>query len=404
MKQVSSIDLHFIIKELKELEDSKINNVYSEGNKTVTLDIYTRNKGSNYLIVDDCKYIYISKKKKAEEQPSGFCMFLRKKLKNSIIRSIEQIGVERIIKITIEGKDKGEKEEKNKGKEEQNKESNEDDNNHNNPNEETESTIIPYYLYIELFNKGNIILCDKDNKIIGLAEAQRWSDRNVLMKNQYEYPKSTYNFHNIKSIQIIDEVKIEKSLVKALASKFSMGGIYAEEVCERAKIDKDKEEISEKEANLIIEKVNEILNQDLFPKIVYKEQNNILTISPIELELFKNKESKAYESISNCYEEALVSEKSKLKDNKNLTKYNEKIAQLKNRIEEQEKYIEELGEVEISNRDKGNKIYENYGDVNDLMNEVKKKLKESTVEEVKKEYSKNKNVKEITHKSMKMVL
>jgi len=48
--------------------------------------------------------------------------------------------------------------------------------------------------------------------------------------------------------------------------------------------------------------------------------------------------------------------------------------------------IEELGEVEINNRDKGNKIYENYGDVNDLMNEVKVKLKEVWLDEVKKGY------------------
>jgi len=403
MKQVSSIDLHFLVKEFKVLENGKINNIYSQDKKTFSIDIYAREKGKIYLIIDDCKYIYLSNNKKSSNEPSGFCMFLRKKLKNSIIKNVEQIGIERIIKLTIEVK-----EVKDSGKE--------------------NNQINEYYLYIELFNKGNIILCDKDNKIIGLAEVQRWSDRELKVNNIYQPPKSENSYREINPNILIEEVKSNKSLVKALASKFSMGGIYAEEICLRSEIDKDAEGVSEEEANLIIEKINEILNQDLFPKIVYKNEINnidddydndinnnnnsnksnddinkinnkktidfqIHTISPIELEVFKNKESKSCSSISICYEEALVEEKSLFKDSKKLAKYEEKIAHLNKRIEEQEKYIEELGEVEISNRDKGNKIYENYGDVNDLMNEVKAKLKEVGLDEVKKGYKDSKKVK-----------
>ncbi len=357
MKQISSVDLSFIIKELKQLDGGKINKIYSQEKKDIILDVYTRGMGKIFLVVDDCKYVYLSTKKEEVEEPSGFCMFLRKRLKNGIIEEISQEGVERILKLKITV---------------------------------MEETLVNYYLYFELFAKGNIILCDGKNNIVGLSERQIWKDRDVRTNSIYVSPKVELSYRDITVNNLVSEVKKNGSLVKALASSLGLGGIYAEEVCLRAGIDKNLSEINEDDATNILNRLDNILDSKIFPKIVYHSgegdvgKGDILMVTPIELEIFKDNESKSCESISACFEEVLSVSRKEVKEDKKLSKYNEKINQLKNRVEEQELQIEEMGGKIVENQNKGNLLYENYQYVKEIIDGVKIDIKEKGLDDAKK--------------------
>ena len=280
-------------------------------------------------------------------------MFLRKRLKNGIIQEISQEGVERILKLNITV---------------------------------MEEALVNYYLFIELFAKGNIILCDERHNIVGLAERQIWKDRDVKVGSNYAPPNGEFSYREVNVDSIVDEVKKNGSLVKTLASSLGLGGVYAEEICLRAKVDKDKKEISTEEAKTILNKLDEVLDSKIFPKIVYASgDGDIFMVTPIELEIFSDKESKGCESISACFEEVLSATKREIKEDKKLSKYNQIISQLKKRIEDQEIQIEEMGGKITENHNTGNLLYENYQYVNEVLNGARKIIKENGLEDAKKE-------------------
>ena len=123
----------FCLLQLNEtLKDQRIDNFYYE-NETFYIRVYVRNQGHKYLTNKISKFIYLGDEKADSNRPTSFIQHLRKYLKNGFIRAVEQIEGERILKITIESK--------------------------------TGDKIEKFFLYLEIFAGGNIILTDSKNKI-----------------------------------------------------------------------------------------------------------------------------------------------------------------------------------------------------------------------------------------------
>jgi predicted ribosome quality control (RQC) complex YloA/Tae2 family protein len=368
MKQLSSIDIFFLMKELKVLDKGKLNKIFSRGKKYLILDIYSREAGKVFLVIEDCKYIHLSSTKKETGEPSGFCMFLRKHLKNGIIAKIEQIEGERIIKLEIERKGES---------------------------AQTEGNVMrTYNLYLEFFAKGNIILCDENDKIIALSQKQALSGREIRVHTTYEIPRGRLNFTKLSEESLIRESKDEE-IVKVLASKFSMGGVFGEEICARAGIDKNTQGVDQEASEKIVKVTAELLKEELNPTVIYKESGDVLIVTPIHLKIYEDHKKENVGSFSLGFEKVLGINKREVKESKKLSRYNEEIARIKKKIEDQEEHIENLGEVGKKNKEKGDKIYENYSEISELIAEVNSVWKEKGFEEVKKKVKSNKMVKNI---------
>src|SRR3989344_2357957 len=95
---LSAVDLMFLMKELKEMEGSKLDKAYSSDNE-IMLQLHSSAKGKMYLKILPGEAIFITKSKEASEKPSNFAMALRKNLTNERVEEIRQIGNERIIEI-----------------------------------------------------------------------------------------------------------------------------------------------------------------------------------------------------------------------------------------------------------------------------------------------------------------
>ena len=87
-------------------------------------------------------------------------MQLRKYLNNAILRGLEQKQAERIVVFELE------KEER-------------------------------YYLIIELFSKGNVILAGQDYRIIGVLEQQAWKGRTVKVNEKYIFPPAPVDWKTL---------------------------------------------------------------------------------------------------------------------------------------------------------------------------------------------------------------
>ena len=340
MKQISSVDLVFLVREFKVLENNRVDSFYYDDG-IFYIRVYVRGVGHRYLINKVSKCIYIGDSKADSSAPDSFVSFLRKYLKSSFIREISLIPNERIVRISFEQK----KEEK----------------------------IETYYVYLELFAKGNIIICNSDNVILNSLVKRKFKARNVMVRDVYKLPpKSDISYTDIDEMKLNDELKnSDLSLVKFLAINLGLGGKFSEEVCFRLEVNKDILCREFKDVKKLINSVNSVLNSKEEPFVLI-ENGKILDFFPIRFESVSNLER--IDSF-NCAVKGYFEQYQEEKDGR-AEQLGTELKKLQNRLSKQEKLKEEV----LRDYDKynmcGNKIYENYSLVEQLLERVSKVGKE----------------------------
>jgi len=351
-KELSSLDLHYLVREFAVLKNAKVNKLYVYRNELL-LDLHVPSKGKCFLKVVLPNLIFITKQKKEYSSPSGFCMFLRKSLTNSRLRDIVQIDSERILDLLFE--------------------------------KEKESHLI-----IELFSKGNIILCRSDYKILGALTVQKWSNRQIAKGNKYEHPKRDYNLFKITEQELKETIEKTKmdSIVKVLAVDLGIGGVYAEELCLLVDINKKKKNLDDDEVKKLFSELRKLISRKPFPGIY--ENNDIV---PFRLEQLKEMEFTKYESFSEA-----IDEKYGKAEDVARTKHDLRIDKVLRVLEEQEAKIKEQEKEAEENTRKGELIYEKYQLVDSLIKELREIRKEHSWKEIKEKLKGHKLVKDINEK------
>lgn len=367
--ETSSIELGFIIKELQFLVGSKVDKIYQDG-KTLLLQLHTPSKGKQLLNIIAPNYFYLSSKKQEFPQtPSGFCMFLRKYLENTRVRSISQIKFERIIEIDFEGKFNG-----------------------------IESH---HKMIIELFSLGNIVLCKDDYLIMSALENKNWSERHVRGGVKYEFPSRQNNILEINESDFEKTIKESntESIVKKLAIDFSFGGIYAEEILSNLDIDKNKKDLNHEEFKKIFSSVKKILKKELTPITINENE-----AYPFILDSLTKKEYKTHETFNQAID-SIITPKLMLKKEKEVkSKHDKKIEKVKDIIKCQEKQIKELQKTYDENTKKGELIYHNYAIVKDVLESIKKAKEKQSYKDIKEKLKGHKIVKDIDEKEQNVTI
>ncbi|HDM22543.1 MAG TPA: fibronectin-binding domain-containing protein [Methanomicrobia archaeon] len=314
-----SLDIKVIIEELKELSiiDMKIEKIYQK-NGEFRFKLY--GNGRKDLVIKPGICIFVTQyPKEAPRNPSGFAMFMRKKLHTLRIKDIRQIDLDRIVEI------------------------------------DTGLNEIMYRVIIEFFGEGNIILTDRDYKILALWKKHH--KREIYVGNYYKFPESKNIFKDFKI------EKIDREIVKILAVEYNLGGPYAEELCHLSGIDKNSKEIDIKKLKEGIKKLESM-----------EKKVNLVDgeIYSFELSKYKNKEKKYYNSLNEAFDdiygkEELIGEKSIEKK-----KIEEKIEKYKRIASEQKRAIERFEEEINENKEIGDLIYLHYSRIEKAMDLIKK--------------------------------
>jgi predicted ribosome quality control (RQC) complex YloA/Tae2 family protein len=316
MKNLSSLEIRAVVDELQELVDGKVDNIYQPDNSEVTLTIHKSGIGKRHIRIMPGLGLYITtKKRKSPDQIINFCRFLRKRIKGSWLRKIEQKGFERIVEFHFEGKEQN------------------------------------FIMVTEFFSKGNVILCDDKYIIISALQVQLWKDRKIKAKIGYQYPpKKDVEFENYQDFAHYIEKQDKESIVKKIAT-LNIGGLYAEEVCARAKVDKKAKKVTETELKKIFVKYNNLFNLDYYPNIVKDNPVPFEMVSLGEGQLFGN-----YNQALDQYYKQFIPEDDAEEDEKKLTK-KQKFELILN---EQEKQLVRVEKAIGDNRLKGDWVYANY--------------------------------------------
>ncbi len=355
MKQeMSSVDIKYIVEELKSLEGARVDKIYHDGDQ-IRIKLHVTGEGRKDLIIEAGKRIHLTTYiKEAPQQPSSFTMLLRKYLSGLRLESLEQHDFDRIVKLKI-----GE-----------------------------------YTLIAELFRKGNIILIDKDNVIISAMKYEEFKDRVIKPKHEYKLPPARENPIDIsweRFKELISSQELE--IVRALARNLNMGGLYAEEILLRAGIEKTKKanELSEEELRNIFDRMKEVFNSPKKPNIVYKSDMPI-DVLPIELKWYEGYEKKFFETFSEALDEyfgRILIESAKIERTKKLQ---DKKRGLEITLKKQEEMIKGFEKQMQENQEIGDLIYANFTFVENLLRELSRAVENLGWEEFKKRIEEGKKL------------
>lgn len=308
--EISALDLYYFVKELKELEGAIVSQIYQPNEFIIAL----HKKGKKYLNIFD-NYVFLKDGKSKQKSPNPFVMFFRKNLVRSKLEKAKQIDFERILELKL-----------NKFGE-------------------------IYYLYIELFSRGNLVLTDEKKKIIIVKRSEEFKARVLKKGEKYVLPPSRENVRKMKLNEFEKVLKSGKrsTILKTLAVEFGFGGKYATEICELSGISKKETEV--RDSKTLFENVCLLFDKEMNPN-VGQYANPFLLISDAP--------EKSFETFSEAIDYKQKQETKEIKKDSKKAKMLEKQKEV---LENGLKRIEELEQ-------KANLIYSNMNEIQSLIDEV----------------------------------
>lgn len=252
----------------EKLVGGKINKVNQPDKYELILSIYNKKNTHKLLITASSSFSrmhFTSENKENPLQVYNFCMLMRKYLQGAVIKSVEQISMDRIVFIEVQSRDEM-------------------------------GYPMDYYLVVELMGKhSNIILVEKESlKIIDSIKHLSFDENNlrqIIGGQKYEFLSSD-KYNILEDFPRPSDLKEEKPIK---ISKFfysyyeGYSPTIANEICLRARIDENKktDELDDEEwirlDDEFLSLVSDIRDKNFVYSIVYDQDKRIKDFHVIEL-------------------------------------------------------------------------------------------------------------------------
>lgn len=334
--------IHSIADELNSLlNGAKIDKIYQPEEDEILLQI--RNNKINYKLVISASAsnprVYLAKdyKKNNPKKAPVFCMLLRKYVQGGIITNIEQVGFERILKISVESFD-----------------------------ELKEKTIKD--IYVEIMGRhSNIILVQRnENRIVDAAKRIPVSVsrvRQILPGQDYNLPPAQDKLNPLENISLEDFSNRIKSFegpcFKSIYSEFlGISPSIAREICFRAGVEKGESTSSLSDSdfknlfNSFENLFKNIKEGNYSPCIILNEKiDKIVDFGCINMNMYHEFTTIHKDSISNAIEDYYKTKdiKDRINQKASVMKKNIsiKLERLIHKLEKQQKELDESENAEI---------------------------------------------------------
>lgn len=356
-KHVSSVEVTALVQELQLLIPGKLSQTYDYGENGLLFQLHVRGEGKRFLRVIPGKFLNLTTKQDVPPTPSSFCLQLRKYLDNASITEIRQHQAERIILFHLQ-KEQG------------------------------------FFLIIELFAKGNIILTDESLQILGVREQQLMKERTIRPGEPYHYPAPLANWKTITGDELhaLLQNSEKRSLAISLATELGVGGTFAEELCREAELDKNllPKDIGQEQVKYLWLALDHLRVTLRTPKgYIYEDE-----LSPIPL----GQKHLLQELLS--YNTALdtVSLQEKI------SPYEKKIEALRKLVAQQEETITALQKKSELHARRGEWVYEHYSEVQQILENAREIRRNGTWEQVAQHLQQDQRVKKVDLKEKKITI
>ena len=207
-RELTSVDLAALVRELRAYEGAKVDKAYLYGDDLLRLKMRDFDRGRVELLceVGEVKRVHTVSPERVPDapgRPPQFAMMLRNRLSGADFVGIEQFEFDRILEFVFD-------------------------------REDGRTRIV-----VELFGQGNVVVTDGEYEVIDCFETVRLKSRTVVPGSRYEFPDSRTNPLTV-SRETFDLLMndSDSDVVRTLATQLNFGGLYAEELCTRAGVEK----------------------------------------------------------------------------------------------------------------------------------------------------------------------
>jgi len=367
---------------LQDLLGAKVEKVYQR-EREIILRLHAHLEGKRLeaygssvdLVLEAGRRIHLTKyRMEMPRTPTSFAMLLRKHLKGGRIRSIKQRDFDRIVEICVERAD-------------------------------GRRTLV-----LELLPRGNLLLLDENGRILQPLKRETFTTRTLLPGKLYEAPPSKLNpltatqedLRNLFAAKEEAEHRGKRGksreVVKVLATETGLGGLYAEEVCLRAGVDKKKsaEMLSDEEIEAIYDVIREIFQpiiegdmSKIKPHIVFeankageeaeeseeKRGGVAVQVLPFELRRFEGCEKEYFPTFNDAVDEFFMRQT----EERSQFTFESEIEKLERILREQESALLKFKQEEEECIRKAELIYTRFKEIEDALRKHAEELRKKGV-------------------------
>jgi predicted ribosome quality control (RQC) complex YloA/Tae2 family protein len=357
-RELTSVDLRALVAELGAYEGAKVDKAYLYGEDLLRLKLRDFDRGRVELFVEvgEVKRAHVVAPERVPDapgRPPNFAKMLRNRLSGADFAGATQYGFDRILELEFERGDEN-------------------------------TTIVA-----ELFGDGNVAVLDATGEVVDCLETIRLQSRTVAAGAQYEYPESRVNPIGLSREEFAAHMEgSDTDVVRTLATQLNWGGLYAEELCTRAGVEKvmSIEDADETVYDALYDAVEE-LETDLWtgaldPRVyVEEEEERYVDATPFPLREYDHLDGEPFDTFNAALDEYvyhLDEEETESATTDDGPEFDAEIEKQQRIIQQQEGAIEEFEQEAETEREKAELLYAEYDLVDEILSTVRDALDEGT--------------------------
>ena len=378
-RELSSIDLRALVTELGRYEGAKVDKVYLYDDDLVRLKLRDFDHGRVELLmqVGEIKRAHVADPAHvadAPERPPNFAKMLRNRLSGADFAGVSQYEFDRILTFEFE-------------------------------REDGNTSVVA-----ELFGQGNVAVLDGTGEVVGSLSTVRLRSRTVAPGAQYGYPTSRLNPLEVSLDAFTRHMnESDSDVVRTLATQLNLGGLYAEEICARAGVEKELpiEEADESAYRALHEAISDVaerLRAGEFDPRIYEEpvdgpanggedagkgangepEMRVVDVTPFPLVEREGLPSVGFDSFNAAVDEYFrrlerdpAADGEPVDTGPSRPDFEAEIAKQERIIEQQEGAIEGFKEEAAAERERAELLYANYELVDEVLSTVRGAREES---------------------------
>jgi predicted ribosome quality control (RQC) complex YloA/Tae2 family protein len=355
-RELTSVDIAAVVGELARYEGAKLDKAYLYGDDLVRLKLrhYDYGRVELLLEVGEKKRVHTTDPDRvpdAPERPPEFAKTLRSRIAGGELASVEQFEFDRIVVLRFERPD-------------------------------ADTTVV-----VELFGDGNVAVLDEHGEVLRSLETVRLKSRTVAPGATYEYPASRLHPFEVDYDQFRARVReSDADVVRTLATQLNFGGLYGEEICTRAGVEKtlDVAEVTDDQIRALYDAVGRLGERlatgDLDPR-VYEDDGQVVDATPIPLDERASLDATTAEDFQAALDDYFRRLDTDEEDDNTAPQrpdFEAEIAKQERIIEQQEGAIENFDEQADVERERAELLYANYDLVDEVLTTVRDARAEGT--------------------------
>jgi predicted ribosome quality control (RQC) complex YloA/Tae2 family protein len=362
---MSSSDIAHMCREMQYLVGGHLKKAYMPHYEQIVLRMNPKNESQKDIIIIRGERVYLSTRDRPMPMtPPPFAMVLRKHLKNARLLALEQVGADRILKLTFDSKHGIRK------------------------------------LFVEMFQNGNILLVDEEEVILQALTSTSYADRILKKGHKYISPPAPIQPGDL-TIEEFDTFiqDSDQPLGRTLGGKLNLGSTLSDTICAHSGFNSSKS-IDDVDSSIVFASLQDVLSDVSNAKGAYmivrqsieKSIPNVMTmdfdsltdsimeISPIKLKQFEEHHHIHFDSFSEAIDAWIgqhdASAHQRREDEKMAQSFagrgpSTAVERLERRLIQQERSLEQFNATIESHQLLGQMIQEQYEHVQSILDQTR---------------------------------